>query len=85
MTGGNMALPSIVFVRDRARYDTEFPRFPVDRLRFHTIWLYLVSGGVSMRSLAPGALFTPLLALERLAAPAGRFLASMMSVELVKR
>ena len=32
-----------------------------------------------------GALFTPLLALERLFAPAGSTLASMMTVELVKR
>src|SRR5262245_54944039 len=35
MTGANMALSSIVFVRDRARYDAEFPGLPVDRLRLH--------------------------------------------------
>jgi SAM-dependent methyltransferase len=85
MTGANMALPSIIFVRDRARYDAEFPRLPVDRLRLHTIALYALSGGVSMRSFVPGALFTPLLSVERLLAPAGRHLASMMTVELVKR
>jgi SAM-dependent methyltransferase len=85
MTGANMALPSIIFVHDRPRYDAEFPNLPVDRLRFHTIGLYLMSGGVSMRSLAPGAMFAPLLAVERLLSPAGRFLASMMTVELVKR
>jgi SAM-dependent methyltransferase len=85
MTGANMALPSIIFVRDRERFNAEFPELPVDRLRFHTIWLYLVSGGVSMRSLAPGVLFTPLLAIEHLLSPASRFLATMMTVELVRR
>ena len=85
LTGANMALPTIVFVRDRAHYDAQFPRLPVDRLRFHTIALYLLSGGVSMRSLAPAATFRPLLALERLLAPAQSVLASMMTVELVKR
>ncbi len=85
MTGANMALPSIVFVRDRAKYDVAFPNLPVDGLRFHTIALYLLSGGVAMRSLVPGAFFTPLLALERLLQPAGRMLCSMMTVELVRR
>ena len=83
--GANMALPSIIFIRDRERYRAEFPHLPIDRVRFHTIGLYLLSGGVSMRSLAPGTLFRPALALERLMAPAGSLLASMMTVELVKR
>lgn len=85
LTGANMALPSIIFLRDRDRYRAAFPHLPIDRIRFHTIALYLLSGGVSMRSLAPGALFSPALALERLMAPAGSLLASMMTVELVKR
>jgi SAM-dependent methyltransferase len=85
MTGANMALPTIVFVRDRSRYDAEFPGLPVDSLRLHTIVLYLLSGGVSMRSLVPGVLFTPFLTAERLLSPAGRYLASMMTVELVRR
>lgn len=85
LTGANMAMPWIVFVRDRARYRAEFPRLPIDRLRTHTIILYLLSGGVSMRSVAPGPFFGPILALESLLAPAGRLLASMMTVELVKR
>ena len=85
LTGANMALPSIIFLRDRERYRAEFPHLPIDRLRLHTIVMYLLSGGVSMRSFAPGALFTPVLALEGLMAPAGSLLASMMTVELVKR
>jgi SAM-dependent methyltransferase len=86
MTGANMALPSIIFVRDRTRYDREFPHLPVDRLRMHTITLYLLSGGVSMRSFVPGVLFRPLHAIERmLLSGAAPWLASMMTIELVKR
>jgi SAM-dependent methyltransferase len=85
LTGANMALPSIIFVRDRAKYDAEFRELPVDRLRLHTIALYLLSGGVSMRSFLPGALFGPMLGVERTLTPAGRWLASMMTVELVRR
>jgi SAM-dependent methyltransferase len=85
MTGAYMALPTIIFVRDRARYDAEFPQLPVASLRLHTIALYLLSGGVSMRSLVPSVLFTPFLTAERLLAPMNRLLASMMTVELVRR
>jgi SAM-dependent methyltransferase len=85
LTGANMAMPWIVFVRDRPLYEAEFPGLPIDRFRTHTIILYLMSGGVSMRSLAPGLLFGPLLGFERLLAPAGPLLASMMTIELVKR
>jgi hypothetical protein len=85
MTGANMALPSNIFIRDRALYDAEFPDLPVDRLRLHTMFLYVLSGGVSMRSVLPGALFAPALAIERLLEPASRALASMMTIELVRR
>jgi SAM-dependent methyltransferase len=85
LTGANMALPSIIFVRDRRRYDAEFTELPVDRLRLHTVALYLLSGGVSMRSFLPGVLFPPMVALEQLLAPAGRWLASAMTIELVRR
>lgn len=85
LTGANMALPTIIFQRDRARYDAEFPNLPVVRLRHHTIMLYAISGGVSMRSLVPGSLFGPLLACERALAPVDKLLASMMTVHLAKR
>ena len=85
LTGANMALPWIIFKRDRARYDAEMPHLPVDRFQLHTFVMYLLSGGVSMRSMVPGALFRPMILLERLFAPAAPLLASMMTIELVKR
>jgi SAM-dependent methyltransferase len=85
LTGANMALPSIVFMRDRQIYDAEFPDLPVEILRLHTIALYLLSGGVSMRALLPGRSFGAVDSVERMLGPAGRLLASMMTVELVRR
>jgi SAM-dependent methyltransferase len=85
LTAANMALPSIIFMRDRAQYDSEFPQLPVARIELHTMLLYLMSGGVSMRALVPSGLFKPLLYAEKLLAPAGRYLASMMTVELLRR
>jgi len=85
MTAANMAMPWIIFFRDRARYDSEFVQLPVSRIRLHTIAMYLLSGGVSMRSLLPGFLFGPTLAVERLLSPLAPSLATMMTVELVRR
>jgi SAM-dependent methyltransferase len=85
LTGANMAMPWIIFSRDRGRYDNQMPHLPVDRFELHTYMLYLLSGGVSMRSVLPGALFRPVAMLERLFSPASPLLASMMTIELVKR
>ncbi len=85
MTTANMAMPWIIFFRDRAMYDSTFPELPVSRIQLHTIALYVLSGGVSMRSLLPGFLFGPLLVLERMLTPLASKLATMMTVELVRR
>jgi SAM-dependent methyltransferase len=85
LSSANIALPSIIFVRDRRRYQDEFPDLPVSRMTLHTIALYLLSGGVTMRSFVPGLFFTPALYCEKIFGPAGTWLASMMTVELTKR
>jgi SAM-dependent methyltransferase len=85
MTAANMAMPWIIFFRDRARYDSEFAQLPVSSIRLHTMALYLLSGGVSMRALLPGFLFGPTLAVEHLLSPLAPRLATMMTVELVRR
>jgi SAM-dependent methyltransferase len=85
MTAANVALPWIIFHRDRRRYDAECPELPIERVQLHTIGVYVLSGGVSMRSFLPGWLFGPIWAAERLLAPASPALATMMTIELVRR
>ncbi len=50
----NGALPWIVLVRDRDRFDERFPGLRVEKIEPGMPVRYLLSGGVSMRSLAPG-------------------------------
>jgi SAM-dependent methyltransferase len=85
MTGANMAMPWIIFCRDRVRYDTIFPDLPVERIVPHTILLYLLSGGVSMRSMLPGALFGLVRTAETALSPLAIFLASAMTITLRRR
>jgi SAM-dependent methyltransferase len=54
LSGANGALPWIVFERDRQKFATEFPELVVEKIRPFLAFRYLLSGGVSMRSLVPG-------------------------------
>jgi len=57
LSEANGALPWIVFERDRRRFAEEFPALAVETIRPLMPMSYLVSGGVSMRSLAPSWTF----------------------------
>lgn len=53
LSGANGALPWIIFERDRALFEQAFPDLAIRTLRVMMPLRYLVSGGLSMRSLAP--------------------------------
>ncbi|MBN2308515.1 MAG: class I SAM-dependent methyltransferase [Candidatus Hydrogenedentes bacterium] len=57
LTGSDEALPWVIFERDRARFEEEFPVWRVDAVTPACPFRYLLSGGVSMRSLMPGWTF----------------------------
>lgn len=57
LSAANMALPWIMFVRDRNQFEREFPQWRVVSLSPFMPFRYLLSGGVSMRSLMPAWTF----------------------------
>jgi SAM-dependent methyltransferase len=85
MSSSDMAIPWVIFVRDRARFESLFPRLEIRRVVPHTILLYALSGGVSMRSFLPAAAFDLSRRAEGLLGGLARHLASMMTVEIVRR
>jgi SAM-dependent methyltransferase len=54
LSGANGAIPWIVFVRDREKFKAEFPELAIEQIQPFLPFRYLLSGGVSMRSLMPG-------------------------------
>ena len=54
LSGANIALPWIIFHRDRDRLRAEFPEWRIDAITPTMPLCYLLSGGVSLRSLMPG-------------------------------
>jgi SAM-dependent methyltransferase len=69
LSAANTALPWIIFVRDLARFEREFPQWRIVSIRPIMPFRYLVSGGVSLRALMPGWTFGLWRALERALTP----------------
>lgn len=86
MQGANQALSYIVFRRDRALFEQRCPTLEVVVEEPLTNWpRYLLSGGLNFRQLVPSRSAPLLSALERLLAPAARWLALHHVVALRKR
>lgn len=57
LSGANGALPWILFQRDRVRFEQEFPQWTIKQIQPMMPLVYLLSGGLSLRSFAPGWLY----------------------------
>jgi len=57
LSGANPALPWIIFQRDRSEFRKKYPELNLGELRLLMPFVYLFSGGVSMRQLTPGSLY----------------------------
>jgi SAM-dependent methyltransferase len=57
LSGANGALPWIILERDRDRFTRTFPALAVRKIEPFMPFRYLLSGGVSLRSLTPAATF----------------------------
>jgi hypothetical protein len=84
LSTANGALPWIVLQRDRARFERELPEWSVRTIRPLMPVSYLLSGGVSMRSLAPGWLYPAVRAAEEALAGWGGH-AAMFALLVVER
>lgn len=65
LSGANMALPWIVFQRDRVLFEAQYPQWRIKTIELMMPFCYLFSGGVSLRSFLPGWMYRPIRALER--------------------
>ncbi len=84
LSGANGALPWIVFQRDRAVFERDFPAWRVRLLRPMMPLRYLLSGGVSLRGLMPGGSFGFWRGCERLLTPWMEYLAMFALIVLIR-
>ncbi len=85
LSGANGALPWILFERDRERFEREAPAWRVRSITPIMPFRYLVSGGISLRSLAPAASYPLWQGFERALTPWSRQLAMFAHVVLERR
>lgn len=85
LSGANGAMPWIIFHRDRARFEREFPQWQIDSIRPCMPVRYLLSGGVSLRSLMPGFTFGFWRGLEWILDPWRDSLAMFAQITLLRR
>lgn len=69
LSGANGALPWILFERDRTQFEQEFPEWAIQSITPIMPFRYLVSGGVSLRTLMPNWSFALWRGLENLLQP----------------
>lgn len=53
MMDSNQALSWMVFVRDRAQFESKYPGLEIEALTFTPVFTYLISGGVTAKYLIP--------------------------------
>ncbi|MGH7821574.1 MAG: class I SAM-dependent methyltransferase [Candidatus Binatia bacterium] len=82
LSGGNSALPWIVFERDAETFAERFPEWKLKQKRPSMPFRYLVSGGVSQRAMAPAFTFEWWRTIERLLEPAMARLAMFATIVL---
>jgi SAM-dependent methyltransferase len=85
LSGANGALPWILFQRDRDRFEREAPEWRVRSVEPIMPVRYLVSGGISLRTLAPAASFPLWRGFERALSPVAGRLAMFAHVVLERR
>lgn len=83
LSQANSALPWIVFERDHEKFKMEFPEWKIQEIELHLPFCYLLSGGLSFRSLMPGCFFGLCQEFEKLVRPWRQYLGMFAKVVLV--
>ena len=85
LSGANGALPWILFSRDLTQFEREFPEWDVTSVTLGMPFRYLLSGGISLRSLMPAATFPLWRKLESLMQPWMASWAMFAEIRLTRR
>ncbi len=85
LSDANGAIPWIVFERDKEKFLEKYPDFQIKSINKHTPFRYLITGGLSYKSLVPGFCFSFVSFLELLLKPVYKYIAMFQTIRIVKR
>ncbi len=81
----NQALPYIYFVREKKYFQENFSELKILSIRYHTTFLYLLSGGVSYYPFVPAFMFSWFNFFEKCIKPFQRFTALFHTIIIEKQ
>lgn len=85
LTSANGALPWIIFIRDRKKFEKLFAHLKIIKITPHSPLRYLVSGGVSYRQLFPSWMYPVVKKIEELTNPFAKHIGMFYTIEIEKR
>lgn len=85
MKEANLALTWIVFFRDRNVFEKEFPNLSIEKVRYHSLLLMLLSGGMTYKSMIPNFMIPMVKGIDRFLAPMMHIIGTSMTIEIEKK
>ncbi len=84
LSDANGAIPWIILVRDRKKFEKLFPHLKILKITAHTPIRYLISGGLSYRQLLPSQMYSVIKTIEKLATPLNKYIGMFYTIEIEK-
>lgn len=84
LSGANGALPWIVFVRDKNKFNKLFPTLEIVEITYHTPLRYILSGGLSFKSIVPNFLFPFFTATDKFLVSISNEVSMFMTIKIKK-
>lgn len=85
LSEANGALPWIILIRDRKKFEKLFPRLKIIKIVPHTPLCYLVSGGLSYRQFLPSWTYPLVKKIEDLGTPFNNYTGMFYTIEIEKQ
>lgn len=85
LSEANGALPWIIFVRDRKKFEKLFPQLKLVKITSHTPLRYLVSGGLSYRQLLPSWMYPVVKNMEKFGYSLSKYTGMFYTIEIEKQ
>lgn len=84
LSNSNQALPYIYFERDTEKFKKDFPHLKINSVKYHSPFLYVLSGGVSRSAMLPYIMYGLAKGFEWVLSPLSKQLGLFCTIEIEK-
>ncbi len=84
LSNSNQALPHIYFERDVLIFSKEYPALKINKIKYHSPFAYIISGGVSRSAMLPFLFYPIIKGIEFLLSPISKQIGLFCTIEIEK-